>query len=157
MVKPLVAVWNGIFIRSKFINMDIRLLDVFALNYYGILVFFQVCKVTENSVFLVELATKRYKNGIRLTKHFSASKKPYIILNNNIYTRSTYEVYPIRNGYSYLLPIEVDIDSPLYQEALNRTEYPVLGTVYASPIYDYANKYWIIEDFNINEKLDGLA
>ena len=42
----------------------IYLLDMYMLDYYGIKLFFQVCKTTENSVFLVELATKRYKDGI---------------------------------------------------------------------------------------------
>ena len=62
-------------------DYGIFLLDIYVLNYYGIKVFFQVCKTTEKSVYLIELATKRYKNGIMLTKNFSASKKPYIILN----------------------------------------------------------------------------
>ena len=63
---------------------DIFLLDVFVLNYYGILVFFQVCKTKKDSVFLVELATKRYKNGITLTKGFKASKKPHSVIRSKM-------------------------------------------------------------------------
>lgn len=123
----------------------IFLLDVFVLNYYGILVFFQVCKTTEETVFLVELGTKRYKNGIMLTKHFKAAKKPLIILNNNTHTRSTYEVVP----YKMTVPIKITFDSPLYKEALKRTELPTIGTFYAEKVFEYANKYWIVEE---NEK-----
>lgn len=136
---------------------DIFLLDVFVLNYYGILVFFQVCKTKQNSVFLVELATKRYKNGITLTKGFKASKKPHIILNNNTHTKSTYEVYPVPNGYNVMLPIEIDINTPIYQEAWERTEYPIIGTVYAKPVYDYANKYWIEETGEEKVEVNGIA
>ena len=121
----------------------IFLLDVFVLNYYGILVFFQVCKTTEKTVFLVELGTKRYKDGITLTKRFKAAKKPYIILNNNTHTRSTYEVVP----YKMTVPIMIDLDMPIYKEALKRTELPIVGTFYAEKIVDYANKYWITREY----------
>lgn len=119
----------------------IFLLDVFVLNYYGILVFFQVCKTTEETVFLVELGTKRYKNGITLTKRFRAARKPLIILNNNTHTKSTYEVVP----YKMTVPINVTYGSPLYKKALEKTEFPITGTYYAEKVLEYANKYWITE------------
>lgn len=137
-------------------DYGIFLLDIYVLNYYGIKVFFQVCKTTEKSVYLIELATKRYKNGIiMLTKNFSASKKPYIILNNNTRRKSTYEVYPVKNGYGHYLPIEVKLGSRLHEEALNRTDFPIAGTAYAVPVRDVLNKYWV--DDIIEEEVNGLA
>lgn len=137
-------------------NQGIFLLDVFMLDYCGIKVFFQVCKTTEKSVFLVELATKRYKNGIMLTKNLSVSKKPYIIINNNTRTRSTYEVYPINmdmENREYWLPIEIKINSRIYKEA--RKEYSPIGIAYAVPIRDFLNKYWL-EDEEI-EKIEEIS
>ena len=40
--------------------------DIYLLSYCGIKVIFQVCKTYERSVCLIELATKKYKNGISL-------------------------------------------------------------------------------------------
>ena len=123
-------------------NKGIFLLDVFMLDYCGIKVFFQVCKTTDESVLLVELATKRYKNGIMLTKNLLVSKKPYIIINNNTHTRSTYEVYPINmENREYWLPIEIKMGSKLYSEA--HSDYPPIGIAYAVPIRSFLNKYWI--------------
>ena len=131
--------------KNELNDFNIFLLDIFVLNYYGILVFFQVCKTTEKSVFLVELATKKYKNGIMLTKRLTTSKNPYIILNNNTHTKSDYEVYPSRVG----LPIEVEYNSRLYNEALEKNGVALAGTFYAVHCWDYLNKYWVS-----NKKLD---
>ena len=126
-------------------DSNIFLLDIFVLNYYGILVFFQVCKTTEKSVFLVELATKRYKNGIMLTKRLRTSKNPYIILTNNTHTKSDYEVYPSRMG----LPIEITYGSKLHREAEKINGFAITGTFYAVHCWDYLNKYWVS-----SEKID---
>ena len=135
-------------------KQGIFLLDIYMLDYYGVKVFFQVCKTTENSVFLVELATKRYKNGIMLTKNLNASKNPYIILNNNTRTKSTYEVSPTKlDTNEYMLPIEVKINSKLYLEAQKHISYPIYGTAYAVHIKDYLNKYWINEQEKTVEKI----
>ena len=130
---------------------DIFLLDVFVLNYYGILVFFQICKTTKNTVFLVELGTKKYRDGITLTKNLKTAKNPYIILNNNTHTKSQFEIYPVKIEKEPWLPIEIGVNSRLFKEALNRTDFPLVGTVYAVPLRDYANKYWVNEiEMNIN-------
>lgn len=122
----------------------IMLLDVFMLDYCGIKVFFQVCKTTKKSVFLVELGIKKYKNGITLLKGFKPSKNPYIITINNTQTKSTYEVFPEKiDDNEYWLPIEIKMGSKIYIKAITKNrEYPPIGTAYAVPIKEYANKYW---------------
>lgn len=126
--------------------------DVYCLNYYGILVFFYVSKTTAKTVYLVELGTKRYKNGIMLTKNLKASKKPYIILNNNTYTKTTYEVIPEKN---LSLPIMITSDLPIYKKALDNVDFPLTGVFYAEKIFDYINRYWVVDNFN--EKLDKIS
>lgn len=118
--------------------------DVFILNYCGIKVLFQVCKTTKNSVFLVELATKRYKDGIMLTKSIKASKNPLIINKDNTHTHSTYEVVPIKLEKDYWLPIEIKPFSKIHIMALQRNgfEYAPTGYAYAVPVKEYYNRYW---------------
>lgn len=124
-------------------EFDIMLLDTYILDYYGIKVFFQVCKTKPKSVCLVELATKKTKYGIMLTKQIKASKKPLIITENNTYTKSQYEVYPINlNGDEYWLPIPIDRNSPIYKEALQYEDCPSCGIAYAVPIKEIINMYW---------------
>lgn len=121
----------------------IFLLDIYLLDYYGIKVFFQVCKTTRDTVYLVELATKVTKEGIMLTKRIKASKKPIIIRLNNTPTKSKYEVKPIKlNGKDFWLPIAINYNDPIYEEAQKYHEYPVSGIAYAVPIKDVLNKYW---------------
>ena len=135
----------------------IFLLDTYLLDYYGVKVFFQVCKTTKHSVYLVELATKKTKYGIMLTKRIKASKKPLVILKNNTYTKSEYEVTPINlNGKEYWLPIEIHYGDLIHQEAEKYYDFPAVGYAYAVPIKDVINKYWetptLIEEENV-----GLA
>lgn len=121
----------------------IFLLDIYLLDYYGIKVFFQVCKTTKDTVFLVELATKRTKQGIMLTKRIKASKKPYIIHTNNTYTKTKYEVQPINlNDREYWLPIEINYGDKIHTDAFKYCDFPSVGYAYAVPIKDYLNKYW---------------
>lgn len=121
----------------------IFLLDIYLLDYYGIKTFFQVCKTTKKTVFLVELATKTTKNGIMLTKRIKASKKPLIIRSDNAYTKSTYEVKPINmNGKDFWLPILIKYGDPIHIEAEKYDDFPVCGYAYAVPIKDVINKYW---------------
>ena len=124
-------------------DCGIFLLDIYLLDYYGIKVFFQVCKTTKNTVYLVELATKRTKYGIMLTKHIKASKNPLIVRSNNTYTKSEYEVKPINlSGKEYWLPIEIKYGDPIHKEAEKYDFCPVCGYAYAVPIKDVINKYW---------------
>lgn len=121
----------------------IFLLDIYLLDYYGIKTFFQVCKTTKETVYLVELATKTTKYGIMLTKHIKASKKPLIVRFNNTYTKSQYEVKPINlNGKEFWLPIPINYGDPIYKEAEKYDFCPACGYAYAVPIKDVINKYW---------------
>lgn len=126
------------------LNQDgIFLLDIYLLDYYGIKVFFQVCKTTKNTVYLVELATKRTKQGIMLTKRIKPTKKPLIILKDNTYTKSQYEVNPVRLIQSECwLPIQIKYGDPIFREAERIMKYPACGYTYAVPIKDVINKYW---------------
>lgn len=134
--------------KNELNEQSIIIGSFYILNYYDILVFFRVCKTTKKSVYLIELGTKKYKDGIILTKGFKASKKPLVILNNNTWQKSTYEVFPQKDG----LPIEIEFGSKLYNEALKRTDFPLCGTVYAELIQDIWKWYWVIE-----EKINGIA
>ena len=115
----------------------------YILNYYGVYVFFRVCKTTKKSVYLIELATKKHKDGVVLTKGFKTTKKPYIVQNNNTWRKSNYEVFPTKDK---LLPIEIEYGSKLYNEALKNTRYPMVGTGYAEPIEDIWKWYWIKDE-----------
>lgn len=129
--------------KNEINDYGIFLLDYYLLDYYGIKVFFQVCKTRRNSVYLVELATKTNKYGIMLTRTIKASKKPKIIRFNNTYTKSQYQVYPISlKDNEYWLPIEIKIGDPIYEEAKKYCDYPAFGYAYAVPIKDVLNKYW---------------
>ena len=124
----------------------IFLLDIYLLNYYGVKVFFQVCKTTKETVFLIELATKETKEGIMLTKRIKASKKPLIIRENNTHTKSKFEVKPIQlnslNRNDYWLPIDIKVGDPIWNEAQKYNEFPAFGVAYAVKITDVINKYW---------------
>ena len=122
--------------------------DVYCLNYYDILVFFYVSKTTAKTVFLVELGTKKYKNGITLTKGFKAAKNPLVITEYNTYEKTTYEVTPNRD---LSLPIRITADLPIYEKALEKVEFPMTGTFYITKVKDWANTYWVIE-----EKVDKI-
>lgn len=121
-------------------DTDIKLLDLYILSYYDIKVVFQVCRTTPTSVFLIELATKKYKDGFTLTKTFKASKKPLIITNNNTFTGSTYEVIAIRPDKK--LPIRISLANKIFYEAQKYDPYPKTGTALAIPFDDYMNTYW---------------
>ena len=142
--------------KNRLNDLDIIVLDTYVLNYYGILVFFQVCKTTEKTVFLVELGTKKYKNGITLTKNLKPSKNPLIITQNNTWRKSTYEVKPVNN---HTLPIMIDTSMPIYRKAMDRLwwfDVPLSGIYYATKIIDYVNKYWVL-DGQFEVKADGIA
>ena len=117
--------------------------DYFVLNYYDILVFFQVTKTTKNSVFLIELATKHTKYGIMLTKRLKPSKNPLIIQKNNTSTKTQYEVYPTKlNDKEYWLPIYINYGDKIFELASKQTDFPAYGYAYACRINEVINKYW---------------
>lgn len=133
---------------------DIFLLDVFHLNYYGINVFFQVCKTDYDNVCVYEMATKVISlNGIKydmLTKGLKPSKNPFVVPKSmNTYSKSNYKVYPVRldGYYGVSIPIEINFNSPLYNKAiLMGEEQPIIGTAYAFPIREYVGKCWARKD-----------
>ncbi len=128
------------------LNEDgIFICDYYMLDYYGVLVIFQVCKTRKKSVYLIELATKIIDNKIMLTDQIKASKKPLVIRENNVFTKSTYEVTPIRlNGKDLWLPIKIDFGDPIFLEAKKYEPYPAWGYAYALPVKreDVVGIYW---------------
>ncbi|MCR4661660.1 MAG: hypothetical protein K5765_06665 [Clostridia bacterium] len=117
--------------------------DIYLLNFYGVLAFFYVSKTREDTVFLTELGTKKYKNGVMFTKGMKAAKKPLIIVKNNTFRKTTYEVTPNKD---LTLPIIITPDLPIYKKALKRTDLIYPGTYTAYRVLDYYNKYWVAEE-----------
>ena len=119
--------------------------------------FFTVVWTKKDRVYLIELATKKYKNGIRFTKKIRATKHPLVILEKNVYRKSEYFVFPANIVPNEVwLPIEVKYGSKLYKEACKRTPYPICGTAFAKPVNigDFCNKY-IVTDPPKDEKMDA--
>ena len=116
--------------------------DIYALNYYGIIVVFEVCDVhheKEDYVSLIELETKRYKDGIALTKQLKPAKYPLVIKNNNVWSKTTYYV---RARLDKKLPIVVSQTSRLFWEATKYVDSPMIGTFLAEPFPNYLTTYW---------------
>ena len=122
---------------------DIMLGDLYVLNYYGVLVFFEVCKTRTKSVFLVELKSEEYLDGTMISRKIQASKDPLVITQNNTYRKSTYEVYPVEmEKGEYWLPIKVDYGSKLFKKASECCVFPLSGYHYAVPMKDAYDKYF---------------
>ena len=121
-------------------DTGIKILDMYILSYCGMKIIFQVCDTTNKTVKLIELATKRYKDGYTLTKTYKASKKPLIIENNNVFTRSNYEVLAIRDDKK--LPIRITMSTKIFWEAQKYRKYPRMGTFLAIPFLHHRNTYW---------------
>ena len=127
--------------------------DVYLLIYHGIYVFLFVSKELDDGVYICELGTKKYKDGIMFKKGFyrSTSKNPYIVLENNLYSKTKFKVTPTKNcpganGIDYYLPIEIDYNSKIFLEAKRRgIKNPIFGTFYAYLLKkeEYYNKYFI--------------
>ena len=121
----------------------IMLGDTYILNYCGVLVFFEVCKTRTNSIFLVELKSQENWDGTMISRKIQASKNPLIILENNTYRKSTYEVFPIEMVEGqYWLPIKIDYGSKIYKKAAENVEFPTYGYFYAIPYKNAYNKYF---------------
>ena len=131
-------------------NKGVCLFDVYVMDYYGIIVFFQVCKTTRESVFIMELATKRYKDGLTLTKTIKGSKTPLVVVNNNTYEKTKYEVIPTDDKR---LPIKIEFESKIWKEARKYVDWPRVGVCYAFPYNNYKNKYWKKPDKKIKENV----
>lgn len=121
-------------------NTGILISDIYILTYAKMKVIFQVCRTTPTSVFLIELATKKYKDGYTLTKKYHASKKPLIIKYDNVFSRSTYEVPALREDKK--LPIQIDATTDIFWEALKYNKYPKFGTFLAIPFTEHRDTYW---------------
>lgn len=119
--------------------------DVFLLNYYGILVFFQVVATTETYTYLVELKTVPCGEGIVLDKDLKTSKNPYFVLKNNIRSKTTYKVEPRYYNKEVVLPIKIDENSKIYQEAYEMYDNPIVDTFYAYKLNEYRNCCWVSE------------
>lgn len=131
------------FSENELNDQGVFLGDIYVLNYYEILVFFEVCKTKEKSVCLVELGTKRYRNGVMFLKGYKASKRPLIITENNTRNKTTYRVRPEKD---LSLPILITTDLPIYRRARENVKNPQVGIFYATKIVDYINHYWVTDE-----------
>lgn len=125
--------------------------DIYILNYYEILVFFQVSKTKYDYVYIYEMATKKYKDGIMLTDKWKNSKKPLVITENNTWEKTKYIVYPQKD---LTLPIKITTEMPIYKKAQERIKNPLTGIFYITKVLeeDLQNCYWIMdtEKYEIN-------
>lgn len=124
--------------------------EVFYLYYYGINIFLGVGEVDLDTkeVYVYEIATEYYEDlGVESllwdntenTFLGKTSQKRYIVPDDadNRYLGKAMKVKPIVDGDTYLLPIEIKIDSDLYKLAsqINKGTLPV-GVYYAQMICD---------------------
>ena len=122
------------------LNEDgIFLQDIYLLSYCGLKVIFQVCKTYSHSVCLIELATKKYKDGISLTKWIHPSSKPLVVTGPNTFEKSTFEV---KTNHNENISIVITRASKLFWEAAKYIDCPLVGTFQAVPFKDYLNTYW---------------
>ena len=121
-------------------DTGILICDLYLLSYEGLKVIFQVCKTTPKTVCLIELATKKYKDGYTLTKKYRPSKQPLVVVKDNVFSRSAYEVSAMRIDKK--LPIRIDLRSKLFWEATKYTRYPKRGIFFAVPFLNHRNTYW---------------
>lgn len=136
--------------RDELNDFGIRIQDAFLLDYYGVKVFFRVCGTTKDSVFLVELAQKRTKWGIQISRTLKGSKNPLVVLKGNDSVHSRYEAFPESVSGSVRLPIRVDYGDPLHREAMNYAEFPACGYAYAvplnKPMHELLDMYWEVSE-----------
>ena len=119
------------------------------LDYYGVNVFFCVCKTDRFRVCIYELAKKQVKvNGEicdALCKGLKPNKNPLVVKENNCPTKSKFWVQSTKEG-NLLIPIP--LCSTLYNEAVKAgTPYPNYGYGIATCIDQLTEKgllryYW---------------
>lgn len=113
--------------------------DMYLLSYCGIKVVFEVCETFPHSVRIIELATKKYKNGISLTKWIRPSKHPLVVTGPNTFEKSTYEV---NTRQDKKIEIVVTRASRLFWEATKYVDCPLVGKFLAVPFPDYRDTFW---------------
>lgn len=117
--------------------------DIFYLVYYGICIFFYVCCSDHHQVAIYELAKKRIKHPTlgktieMLTEDLKPTKSPYVVLENNCWTKSCFLVKTAEGG-RIIIPVEAG--SRLYNKAIQLgVEFPDTGEFYAEKL-DTKNK-----------------
>lgn len=109
---------------------DVNLMDIYWVKYRKINVFFMVSKLKSHSVALYELETKvnkligeddKYYETI--CEGFKPRKRPYIITNNNCWSKTEFWVKSDKDGCIYL---EISPDSPLCKLDEARGRAPIL-------------------------------
>lgn len=125
---------------SNELNEDgVFLQDIYLLSYCGLKIVLEVCKTYPHSVCVIELATKKYREGISLTKWIRPTPKPLLVVGQNTFEKSTYEVKTNRDK---TLSIVITRLSNLFWEATKYVDCPLTGTFKAVPFPDYLNTYW---------------
>jgi len=121
-------------------NKDgVFLQDIYLLSYCGFKIIFEVCRTYDHSVCLIELATKKYKDGITLTKWIRPTFHPLVVMKYNRFSKSTFEV---ATRSDKKLVIYIGPQHRLYWEALKTNPHPPIGNFLAVPFPDYLNTYW---------------
>lgn len=121
-------------------NKDgVFLQDIYLLSYCGFKIIFEVCKTYDHSVCVIELATKKYKDGITLTKWIRPTLHPLVVLGPNRFAKSTFEV---QTRSDKKLVIYIGPQHRLYWEALKYVDMPPTGKFLAVPFPDYLKTYW---------------
>lgn len=113
--------------------------DIYLLSYCGIKVIFEVCETFEHSVRIIELATKKYRNGISLTKRIRPTRFPLVVTGPNTFEKSRYEV---RTRPDKRLEIVITRASRLFWEATKYVECPLIGKFLAIPFPNYRDTFW---------------
>lgn len=133
------------FSENELNDQGVFLGDIYVLNYYEILVFFEVSKTKHNRVYIFELGVKKYKEGYTLLNGRKRAKKPLVITKNNTYEKTTFVTYPQKD---LSLPIRITSDMPIYKKAQERVKNPVLGTFYLTKVLDedLRNHYWTADE-----------
>lgn len=124
--------------------------DIYSLIYYGVYIYFQVTKITTNSVFLVELGTKKFKkendnnNYVTFLSDCKPTKKPLVVLENNVFTKTKFEICPILfyGEKEAFLPIEVKQGSKLHLKAMELNKRYVPANCYAyATFFKHSHEY----------------
>ena len=133
------------FSENELNDQGVFLSDIYMLNYYDILVFFQVSKTKYDCVYIYELGVKKYKDGYTLLNGWKKARKPLVITENNTYNKTTFVAYPQKD---LSLPIQITADMPIYKKAQERVKNPMLGTIYLTKVLDedLRNYYWTVDE-----------
>lgn len=112
--------------------------DIYYLNYYGINVFFYVCRIDHHRVAVFELAKKKAKLPKTgecvefIHPKLKPARSPLVVLENNCWTKSNFWVDTNKEKQ---LIIPVAFLSPLYNCALDLgIELPMSGEYCAVPL-----------------------